>query len=140
MIHRQYGRSSRGISVLGIDSLVDWDDCLATIVYRQKGNRTMSLTATSTFFVVGSSSPFARLYHTSICHEFGTLHHGESVKVIKFSLASQWIATSGNKKIYLWNTAAKLRVNKWEDLNEVSPSSFIALGFDLLTKLGIRQL
>lgn len=107
MIHRQYGRSSRGISVLGVESLVDWDDCLATIVYRQKGNRAMSLAATNAFFAVGTSSPFARLYHTSTCQEFGTLHHGESVKVIEFSLASQWVATSGNTKICVWNTASK---------------------------------
>lgn len=106
-LHRQYGHPPRGISVLGVPSLLEWDDCLATIIYRQKGNRAMSVAATSNYFAVGTSSHFLRLYHTNTCQEFWVFHHGEFVKVVEFSMAGQWVATAGNKRLCLWDIGAK---------------------------------
>lgn len=111
-LYRQYGRSPRAISVLGVPSLVDWDDCLATIVYRQKGNRAMSVAATGNYFAVGTSSPFLRLYHTSTCQEFAVLPHGEHVRIIELSLTGQWAVTGGNKHLCLWDVGS--RALKWK--------------------------
>ncbi|GAB1317785.1 GPI inositol-deacylase [Madurella fahalii] len=106
-IYRQYGHSKRGVGVLGVNSLLDWDDCLATIVYKQKGSRAMSLAAASNYFAVGMSNSFVRLYHTSTCQEFFAFHHEESVKVVEFSVAGQWMATSGNRRLCVWDVPAK---------------------------------
>lgn len=124
-LYRQFGRSNRGVNILGVPSLVDWDDCLATIVYRQKGNRAMSLSATSTYFAVGTSSPFVRLYHTNTCQEFGIFHHGESVKVIEFSVTSHLVATAGNKELCLWDVGTKQLL--WKSK---LPRPCIAMTFD----------
>lgn len=102
-LYRQFGHSPRGINLLGVPSLLEWDDCLATIVYRQKGNRAMSIAATGNYFAIGTSSPYLRLYHTSTCQEFADFHHGESVKVIELSMTGQWVATGGNKRLCLWD-------------------------------------
>lgn len=111
-IYRQYGHLQRNLSVVGVPSLLEWDDCLATIVYKQKGNRAVSVAATGNYFAVGMSSPFVRLYHTHTCHEFALFHHGEAVKIIEFSITGQMIATGGNKRLCVWDVATKKLI--WE--------------------------
>ncbi|KAK0661187.1 hypothetical protein QBC41DRAFT_236104 [Cercophora samala] len=106
-IYEQFGRSQRGLGVAGVPSLLDWDDCLATIVYKQKGQRAMSIAATSSYFAVGMSTPSVRLYHANICQEFALFQHGEAVKVIEFNLAGQRLATAGNKKLFVWDIATR---------------------------------
>lgn len=111
-IYRQYGHSQRSLGVFGVPSLLDWDDCLATIVYKQKGDRAMSVAATSNYFAVGTSRHFVRLYHTNTFQEFAVFHHGESVKNIEFNITRQWMATGGNRRLCMWDIGAKKMV--WE--------------------------
>lgn len=111
-LFQQYGHSQRTISVLGLPSLLEWDDCLATVIYKQKGTRAMSVAATGGQFAIGMVNSFARLYHINTCQEFALLHHAEPIKVIEFNISGQWLATSGNKRLCLWDVAAKSLV--WE--------------------------
>ncbi|KAK4444616.1 hypothetical protein QBC34DRAFT_182549 [Podospora aff. communis PSN243] len=113
-IYRQFGHAQRSLNLVGVPSLRDWDDCLATIVYKQKGNRAMSVAAMSNCFAVGMSTPFVRLYHTNSCQEFAAFHHGESAKVVEFSLAGNYMATAGNKRLCVWDIAKRELVWEYE--------------------------
>jgi WD40 repeat protein len=106
-MYRQYGHSNRSMGVYGVQSLLEWDDCIATIAYKQKGQRTMSVGATSNLFAVGMSGPFLRLYHTNTCQEYTMLHHGTAVGVIEFNVNGSLLATAGGLKVCLWDVPSK---------------------------------
>ncbi|KAH0566184.1 hypothetical protein GP486_000416 [Trichoglossum hirsutum] len=102
--YQQFGRSARGISVMGLSSKT-WDDCLACIVYRM-GSAT-AISCGGNYFAIGTSNKVVRLYHTATCQEFGRLEHGEPVKNLEFNISSQLLASSGRKSVRIWDVASK---------------------------------
>jgi WD40 repeat protein len=100
--YQQYGRSARGLAVEGL-SQKTWDDCLATIVYRERRSRAICVTAAGRHFAIGSSSRTVRLHDTTTCQEYGILEHGEAVRIVDFNFSGQMIASAGNKRLCVWD-------------------------------------
>jgi WD40 repeat protein len=106
--YRQFGRSARGIQVLGISSTT-WDDCLACIIYRN--STTTSVACSGGHFAIGTSNRLAnrlvRLYHTATCQEIGKLEHGEPIKHLEFNFSGQLLASAGRRSVRVWDVADK---------------------------------
>lgn len=117
-LYRTYGRSQRGIKVLGVPSLVDWDDCLATIMFRQRTSRARCVATTTSTFAAGMSNGHVRLYHASTCQEIGSLAHGEAVRVVDFDVTGQLVAVAGKELLSLWDVSTRKLV--WEHKLEAS--------------------
>ncbi|KAI0537078.1 hypothetical protein GGR58DRAFT_361265 [Xylaria digitata] len=104
---KQFGHSGRGMIVKGIESMKDWDDCLATIVYRERSNRAITLTGANQRFAVGTSSTSVKLYNAKTCQDFGSLPHGEAPKILVFNMSGQTLATAGLKMLNVWDASTK---------------------------------
>lgn len=100
IIHQQFGRSPNGLNVMGLSSKT-WDDCISYLPYRD--SRATALACGESSFALGMKSGLILLYHQNTCQIRSTIHHGELVKLLRFENIKGLLASSGHKKIRLWN-------------------------------------
>ncbi|PMD60752.1 uncharacterized protein K444DRAFT_721190 [Hyaloscypha bicolor E] len=119
--YQQFGRSTRGISVLGL-STTSWDDCLATIAYHK--STATAVACGTAHFAIGASDKMVRLYTTSTCQEYGKMAHGEAIRMLEFNNSGQMLASAGRQLIRVWDVADKKLIAEFK-----SPRPGIAMTF-----------
>jgi WD40 repeat protein len=119
--YKQFGRSTRGISVLGLSS-TSWDDCLATIAYHK--STATAVACGTAHFAIGASDKMVRLYTTATCQEYGKVAHGEAIRILEFNVSGQMLASAGRKSIRVWDVADKKLIAEYQ-----TPRQSIAMTF-----------
>ena len=119
--YKQFGRSTRGISVLGLSS-TSWDDCLATIAYHK--STATAIACGTVHFAIGASDKMVRLYTTATCQEYGKLEHGEAIRILEFNISGQMLASAGRKSIRVWDVTDKKLIAEYK-----TPRPSIAMTF-----------
>ncbi|KAK4151819.1 hypothetical protein C8A00DRAFT_35538 [Chaetomidium leptoderma] len=99
-IHQQFGKTTKGLRLSGLSN-ASWDDCFCYIDHRP--SRALSLASCDGLFALGMKSGAIKLYQESTCREISLLEHGEPVKMLKFSNASQLLASAGYGQLKLWS-------------------------------------
>ena len=101
-IYQQFGRSVHGLAVVGLSNKM-WEDCISYLPYRD--TRATALACGESTFALGMKSGIIYLYDQSTCQMKSTLQHGELVKLLRFEDIQNLLASSGHRKIRLWNLA-----------------------------------
>ncbi len=115
---KQFAASTRGITVLGL-SAMNWDDCLSTIV--NSNERFLALACSDKYFAVGMMSGNIVVYNETTCQEARSLQHEEPVRTLKFAKTINVLASTGAKKVRIWNTSSWEQ--SWEfDIAQISMS------------------
>ena len=99
-IASQFGRSVRGISVLGVTNK-GWDDRLSCISYRNE--QATAVAYTDHTFAVSLSDKTIRVYNNSTLQETKCFQHKEVAKILVFSSTGQLLACSSRKHVRIWH-------------------------------------
>ncbi|KAF2443909.1 hypothetical protein P171DRAFT_495793 [Karstenula rhodostoma CBS 690.94] len=108
--YKQFGRSARGISILGLTS-VTWDDCLATIAYHK--STATAVACGTVHFAIGASDKHVRLYNTATCQTYAEFLHGEAIRTLEFNVSGQLLASASGKSVCVWDIADKKLVARF---------------------------
>jgi WD40 repeat protein len=100
MLHRYFGSYPRCMKVVGVSERY-WDDRLSCIMF--PGTKATALACRDGRLAVGLKNGLIMLYHTSSCQISGKLIHGEPVRLIEFATKNTFMASSGRRKLVLWN-------------------------------------
>ena len=107
--YRLYGRSARGISVLGLSSTL-WDDRLARLVY--PSSYITAVACSDSLFAIGASDKYIRFYHTATCQMTSKLDHGEFIKRLEYSTSGRLLASAGTKYIKVWDVGSRASLSQ----------------------------
>lgn len=121
MIH-QIENPGRRLSIVGFSN-VEWNDRLSCIDFHE--GQTSAVCYGDEFFAVGLTTGTVALYHTTSCHEYKVLNHGEATKILQFKSKSRWMASCGIKIIRIWDICSGEIMHSFE-----APQRFISLAFD----------
>ncbi len=100
IISRRFTSPNRGLAVKGAIAKT-WDDCLTRISYRDS-----QATATDygdRFFAVGLSTGEILVYYSVSGQVSHILEHHERVKILEFGGQDKLLASSGLRKIHIWD-------------------------------------
>jgi WD40 repeat protein len=104
-IREQFGRTTSGLRLSGLTN-TSWDDCICYIDHRQ--SRALALASCDGLFALGFMSGAIKLYHQSTYREIASLHHGEPVKILRFSNAYHLLASGGHRQLKMWSVSGEL--------------------------------
>ncbi|KAH6855886.1 WD40-repeat-containing domain protein [Chaetomium sp. MPI-CAGE-AT-0009] len=104
-IYQQFGKTATGLRVGGLTN-TSWDDCICSISHRH--SRALSLASCDGLFAIGLKSGVIKIYQQSTYRETYTMYHGEPVKILRFSNASQLLASGGFRQINMWSATGEL--------------------------------
>lgn len=103
-LYSQYGKSSGGISILGL-SENSWDDRLASLNFPD--SMATAVACKPNFFAIGLSDKLVRVYHTATCQELAKLPHGERIRILEFNISGQLLVSVGRKMARIWDVPAQ---------------------------------
>lgn len=97
---KHFAASARGITVVGL-SAKTWDDCLSTIF--DTSEIFSALACSEKHFGIGMMSGKIAIYDALTCQESRVLRHPEAVRILQFSEKRSLLASSGSKKLCMWD-------------------------------------
>ncbi|TIA76809.1 WD40 repeat-like protein, partial [Aureobasidium pullulans] len=106
-IYKKYGQDHNGIELIG-SWTVAWDDRTGSILYRER--QPTALACMDRHFAVGLENGSIMLYKTATCEEYANMMHGESVKILRFSNSSKFLAAASLNRLSLWDVATKTQL------------------------------
>ncbi|KAL8907430.1 MAG: hypothetical protein Q9207_001400 [Kuettlingeria erythrocarpa] len=121
--YRLFGKSSRGLSVLGL-SLTSWDDRLACLVYRN--SRTTTVACSNSMFAIGASDKTITLYRTTTCQVAGKVEHGEYIRLLDFNSSGRLLASAGRGLVCVWDVNLRKQVCRFQSLSACVSMTFTA--------------
>ena len=121
MLYKTFGNSQPCLKVVG-SSENDWDDRLSCIVFPEE--RTTAIACQDTRFVVGLANGTIGVYYTSTLQEANRLQHEEPVRQLQFANLDTLIASSGRRKIKLWNAISGVQLWMAEHKNDILTLQF----------------
>ena len=107
-IYQNFAVYPRCLKVVGISD-EEWDDRLLCINY--SANQALSIACCNGYFAVGLSNGDIILYHSITFENMRKVDHGEPVRHLAFTNLKSLLASSGLRKIQLWNI--KIGVRLW---------------------------
>ncbi|KAK3936654.1 hypothetical protein QBC46DRAFT_418605 [Diplogelasinospora grovesii] len=119
---RQTEAAGRKLSIMGLPN-IQWDDRLSCIDYRK--GQAGALSYGEDFFAVGLTGGAIVLYHSNSCQEYLRLNHGETVHHLQFKAKSDLMASSGQRKLRVWDTRSGQLLHTMQ-----APKQCIGLAFD----------
>ena len=99
-IYRNFANYPRCLKVLGLSD-EEWDDRLSSISY--SGEQVLSIACRDSFFAVGLSNGSITLHRSTTLEDVRKLTHGEPVRHLEFATLNTFLASSGPRKVLLWN-------------------------------------
>jgi WD40 repeat protein len=121
MLHRYFGNYPRCMKVVGVSER-DWDDRLSCIMF--PGTKATAMACRDGRLAVGLKNGLIMLYHTSSCQRFGKLIHGEPVRLIEFATKNTLMASSGRRKLVLWDSILGTQIWMCEINHEIMTLRF----------------
>ena len=91
---------SRHYKVTG-SSEHEWDDRLSCFIYPQEA---LSVACSNHFLVVGLATGDIIIYDSVTFETIRTMQHGEPVRLLTFGTLSSLLASSGSRKLMLWDS------------------------------------
>ena len=104
------GLSIRRLSVVGLNETL-WGDCLSCIEFR---TQVSCVCRGDNFFVVGTTSGIAVLYHAVTGQEYKTLRHSEMLNLLCLISPLNMVVCGGIKTITVWHIHTGERVHTFE--------------------------
>lgn len=99
-IYKNFAVYPRCLKVVGISD-EEWDDRLLSINY--SANQALSISCRDGYFAVGLSDGSIILYHSTTFETIRKFNHEEPVRHLAFAKMNSLLASSGLRKIQLWN-------------------------------------
>lgn len=106
-IYQNFAVYPRCLKVVGISD-EEWDDRLLCINY--SANQALSIACCNGYFAVGLSNGDIILYHSITFENMRKVDHGEPVRHLAFTNLNSLLASSGLRKIQLWNIRIGVRL------------------------------
>lgn len=101
VIYQSFANYPRCLKVLG-RSDEGWDDRLSCINYSEK--QALSIACRDGYFAVGLSDGSIMVHRSTTFEDVKKLNHGEPVRHLAFATLNTILASSGPRKVLLWNT------------------------------------
>lgn len=124
MVYRTYAASRPGMLVRGATDET-WDECLTRIVFP---TRTTAVTYGDRYLAVAAANGSIWVYHGDSIQSSFTLSQGEMVRILTFSCGDQYLASSGSRRIKVWDTESKVQL--WEFKTRHDVLSFVFVNDD----------
>ncbi|KAL9120228.1 MAG: hypothetical protein Q9187_003215 [Circinaria calcarea] len=121
MLYQTFGRSQPCLNVVG-SSEKDWDDRLTCIVFPEE--RVTAIACQDARFVVGLANGTIMVYYTSTLQEARRLEHEEPIRHLRFANVGNFLASSGRRKVRLWNVITAAQLWEAEHRNDILTLSF----------------
>lgn len=115
IIHKSYTSPHRGLAVKGLKATT-WDDCLLQIDYR--GSQATAVNHGQQFFAVGLSTGLVVIYTADSGRYRRTIIHGERVRLVEFGSRDKIIASSGFRKIRVWDLSDGTQLWSFDTLQQ----------------------
>ncbi|KAH6855795.1 hypothetical protein B0I37DRAFT_300323 [Chaetomium sp. MPI-CAGE-AT-0009] len=96
----QAASPGRKLSIAGLHS-TQWDDRLVCLNFHRE--QTTAVCHGDDLFAVALRTGLITLYYTTSCQEYMTLEHPEPVRLVEFDSQTELLASSGRRKICVWN-------------------------------------
>lgn len=100
IIFQTFASPHRGLAVKGLKAST-WDDCLTKISHPNYW--ATAVTFGDSYFAIGMSTGKTMVYQIMSSQLHHTLEHSERVKILKFGIQDQVLASSGLRTIRIWN-------------------------------------
>ena len=107
IISKTYTSRQRGLLIAGLTDKT-WDDCLARNDYPV--HQTSALAYGDRYSAVAVSDGTIFLYYQDSIQAKSTLSHGERVKTLLFSTEDGYLASSGLRKVKIWDPESRTQV------------------------------
>ncbi len=137
-LFKQFGSTSRGISVSGL-SAVSWDDRLSCIIYGQ-AEQPATVACNENAFAVGMSKGTIHIYNLMTCQRTCQIKHGEAVKVLEFNSSGDRLASGGRHRIRIWDLLTDDQVWEFQCHQQTLTLAFLDNDKTLLAALRDNQM
>ena len=121
MLYQTFGNCQPCLKVVG-PTEKEWDDRLSCIIFAEE--RVTAIACQDARFVVSLASGIVIVYYTSTLQEAKRLDHGEPVRHLRFANLSNLIASSGRRKVRLWNAVTGVQLWLAEHRNDIVMLNF----------------
>lgn len=121
MLYQTFGNCQSCLKVVG-PTEKEWDDRLSCIVFPEE--RVTAIACQDARFVVSLASGAVIVYYASTLQEAKRLDHGEPVRHLRFANLSNLLASSGRRKVRLWNAITGVRLWVAEHRNDIVTLNF----------------
>ncbi|KAK2744313.1 hypothetical protein FQN55_006827 [Onygenales sp. PD_40] len=102
VVSETYGPRHRGLSIRGLNNGT-WDDCLVRIDYTT--HQIVAVAQGDRYSAVAASDGTIFSYYQDSMQPKSTLFHGERLKTMTFSTEDRYLASSGRKRVKIWDMA-----------------------------------
>ncbi|KAL3427212.1 hypothetical protein PVAG01_00721 [Phlyctema vagabunda] len=116
MLYDNFGTYPRCMKVVGV-SEKDWGDRLSCIMF--PGTKPTAMACSDSRLAVGLRNGSIMLYHVTSCERLGSLRHGEPVRLVEFATSSNLLASSGRKRLILWDIILGTKIWQNDIKNEI---------------------
>ncbi|KAH8589976.1 hypothetical protein B0O99DRAFT_315745 [Bisporella sp. PMI_857] len=106
-----------------------WDDCLLRIDYPT--SQTSALAFGDRYSGVGMADGTILLYCHDSTNEHQILNHGERIKLLAFSTADEYLASSGLRTLKVWNPAKRAQLWAFDTQHQALSLMFLSNGLGL---------